>query len=124
MSILVEGYKRYKKEGLIEPEKVLEYTKQYEKQSDSLYEFIFGMIAKGDQEDSFNLSELYRDFTTWYKLNHSDKCTYSKNDIKYEIEEKIKKKFVKDIIKGYKLISSVSGDGSLVNRNSNEIDYN
>ena len=124
MSMLVEAYKRYKKEGLIEPDTVLEYTKQYEKQSDSLYEFIFGMISKGDAEDSFNLSELYRDFTNWYKLNHSDKCTYSKNDIKYEIEEKIKKKFSKDIMKGYKLISSVSGDGSLIKRNSSDLDFN
>jgi hypothetical protein len=81
------------------------------------------MIGKAEPEESFNLSELYRDFTSWYKLNHSDKCTYSKNDIKYEIEEKIKKKFSKDIMKGYKLISSVSGDGSLIKRNSSDLDY-
>ena len=121
MSILIEAYKRYKKEGLVEPEKVLEYTKQYEKQSDQLHEFIFGMISKGCAEDYFDLAELYRDFTNWYKLSHSDKCTYSKNDIKYEVEEKLKKKFNKDIMKGFKLVSTIASNGSLIKRN-NEID--
>lgn len=121
MSILIEAYKRYKKEGLVEPEKVLEYTKQYEKQSDQLHEFIFGMISKGNSEDYFDLAELYRDFTNWYKLSHSDKCTYSKNDIKYEVEEKLKKKFNKDIMKGFKLVSTIASNGSLIKRN-NEID--
>jgi P4 family phage/plasmid primase-like protien len=124
MSILVETYKRYKKEGLIEPDKVLEYTKQYEKQSDSLHEFIFGIIGKGEIDDNFNLGELYREFTAWYKLTHTDKCTYNKNDIKYEIEEKLKKKFNKDIMKGYKLICTISSDGNLIKKNESEIDIN
>ena len=124
MSILVEAYKRYKKEGLNEPEKVLEYTKEYEKQSDSLHEFIFGMIGKGELDDSFNLGELYREFTSWYKLSHTDKCSYNKNDIKYEIEEKLKKKFNKDIMKGFKLVSTISSDGNLIKRNSSELDEN
>lgn len=114
LSILVNEYNIYKNEGLIEPEKVLQYTKRYELDSDMFQKFIKGIIAKGEETDEINLSDLYREFTTWYKGMRSDKCNISRNDVKYETEDKLKKHFIDEKIKGFKLISTVAPDGSFI----------
>jgi P4 family phage/plasmid primase-like protien len=122
MSVLVEAYKRYKAEGLVEPEKVLAQTKHYEKNSDMYGEFVWGLIGPGAPEDQINLGDLYREFTHWFKANRSDKCTVNRNDLKWEVEEKLKKRFVNDRINGFKVVAYVSADGSFIRHDASELE--
>ena len=66
MSILIHYYKKYLDEGIYEPEEVLACTKEYQKDNDTIKNFIHERIEKS--EDSFmSQTELYTDFKYWYK---------------------------------------------------------
>jgi len=66
MSILIHYYKKYIEEGIYEPEEVLACTKEYQKDNDTIKNFIHERIEKADGM-FMSQTELYTDFKYWYK---------------------------------------------------------
>uniref|UniRef100_A0A6C0LZW2 SF3 helicase domain-containing protein n=1 Tax=viral metagenome TaxID=1070528 RepID=A0A6C0LZW2_9ZZZZ len=95
-SILVEYYRRYKVNGIREPEKVMQFTKQYEKDCDKYKVFIDNVI-KEQPNSKVSMDEIYKEFSKWFKANNNGvKTMPSKTEVKYEVEEKTKKRFDND----------------------------
>jgi P4 family phage/plasmid primase-like protien len=123
MAILIKYYKQFKEKGIFEPPKVMEFTKQYERDCDTFKEFIDNAIAP-EEGAILSVQDLYRDFTRWYKHNNSGgKTTPNKNELKYEIEEKIRKKFdIQGNLKGFKIAMHVNSDGKFFDQEANILD--
>jgi P4 family phage/plasmid primase-like protien len=93
LSILVEYYKRYKEHGLKEPEKVMEFTKQYERDNDKFKVFVDNII-KPEEKTNVSIDTVYKEFIKWYKANNNGaKTVPTKAEVRYEIEEKSRKRF-------------------------------
>mgnify|MGYP000906268660 CR=1 FL=1 len=75
ISLLLEMYKIYKKNGLCEPDIVKEFTKEYQKNSDCFMEFLDEHIVKTEsKKDSVQLTNVMNVFRQWYKDMYSDKA--------------------------------------------------
>jgi P4 family phage/plasmid primase-like protien len=66
-------YPKYKKEGLQEPNKVLQYTLKYKKNSDIYLDFITSFMVETDKNESDNLGIVYNIFKEWYRSAFSEK---------------------------------------------------
>ena len=87
---LVEVYKKYRKEGLNAPAKVLKYTEEYQKKSDLFQQFIKERLEKTKSKKDFvSLNDMYDEFKAWFKESHTDKRCSNKNDFKEEMEDKL-----------------------------------
>lgn len=113
MSILIHQYTIYKTEGIVEPQKVLQYTKRYESESDIYSDFIAGMIRKSTDSE-FNILDLWKLFGIWYKGRYSDKFALCKNDLKHELEDKLRTRVINDVVKGFTIISSIDTAGKIM----------
>lgn len=61
-------YPKYKKDGLIEPKKVIERTDKYKKDVDIYYEFMTeNLIKTGNDKDSESFAAIFTIFKGWYK---------------------------------------------------------
>lgn len=88
MSILIHYYKKYLDEGIYEPEEVLACTKEYQKDNDTIKNFIHERIEESD--GSFmSQTELYTDFKYWYKESGEPmkNIPNKKNVVKYMTKE-------------------------------------
>jgi P4 family phage/plasmid primase-like protien len=86
-------YPRYKKEGLKEPAKVIEFTDKYKKNSDLYQEYIIEQteIVDGSKE---TIISFYDHFKMWYKNVYSEKPP-------------AKKEFVQELLnKGHKIVGT------------------
>ena len=94
MSILIHRFPNYLKHGLIEPESVLKYTRQYQENSDIYLEFIneFIVITNND-DDELDEGDAYDEFKNWHREAHSDKRMPSKGDFKLGLKEKLPDKY-------------------------------
>lgn len=119
-SVLVEYYKRYKEHGLKEPEKVMQFTKQYEKDNDK-YKMFIDNVIKPDVGKQVNLDDIYREFNKWFKMTISNKNVPNKTELKYEIEEKTRKRFNNDgFLPNYSIRYHVGNDGSFKREDDSE----
>ena len=66
MSMLIFYYKKYIDDGIYEPGEVLNCTKEYQKDNDTLKLFIEERIEPC-QDGFITFGELYNDFKYWYK---------------------------------------------------------
>ena len=91
--LLVNRYvTRFKVNGLKEPEKVKEFTNEYQRQSDIYYEYISEQLQlTGNSKDRINLTTMYNDFKMWYKEAHTERKIPARGEFKENIEEKIGK---------------------------------
>lgn len=83
LSLLIHYYKKYKKEGLIEPEEIIAPTKKYCKRSDPFADFCDEQLIFTDNiKDKIKLDDIFKHFIEWYKEgNGSDgKCKIKKCD--------------------------------------------
>jgi P4 family phage/plasmid primase-like protien len=83
LSLLIHYYKKYKNEGLIEPEEIIAPTKKYCKRSDPFADFCDEqLIFTDDKKDKIKLDDIFKHFVEWYKEgNGSDgKCKIKKCD--------------------------------------------
>jgi phage/plasmid-associated DNA primase len=104
MSLLVERYKIYKKDGLSVPDKVMSFTESYQSNSDIYLDYINECIDyTNNKEDKMNLQEVITDMQYWLKNIRFEKRTYVRNDMKYELEEKLGKLGKRTFWKGYTL---------------------
>lgn len=95
--LLNKYYKDYKKNGIQEPEAIIEETKKYEKNSDMYREFI-DMCIVTDEKNKIEIQSLYDKFTKWFKNeNEGSSCPKKKKFV----DEMINKKFKIDSNKKY-----------------------
>ena len=91
--MLIQRYmKRYKLNGLVEPEKVTAFTKEYQRQSDIYYEYMSEQLElTSNNKDRINLTTLYNDFKMWYKEAHTERKCPARSIFKENIEDKLGK---------------------------------
>lgn len=117
LSILIEYYKKFKEQGIKEPEKVMQFTKQYEKDCDKFKEFIDNVIAP-ETDAKVSLHDIHKEFSKWYKHNGTTgKVCPTKTELKYEIEEKVRKRFDNGgTLRNFKIINTVGNDGNFLSK--------
>jgi P4 family phage/plasmid primase-like protien len=81
MSIMLDYYKLYKKEGLNPPEEVLKVTKKYENDNNIIKEFLDEKVVLGNKQDSISKEQLKEFFKSDYTLraNFGKFNTFCKN---------------------------------------------
>lgn len=83
MGLLIQYYKKYKKTGLVLPESVIHFTKDYQKGMDQYHEFIDTRLEyTQSREDRIDWNNLYSQFTTWYEENVQVNRVPTKQDLK------------------------------------------
>lgn len=104
MYILLEHFKQYKKQGLVEPVSVKDATREYQKMNDSYVEFLNDCTVK-DENSSVKLEDMYKRFRDWWKENASGKAP-TRKDMKASLEKKMGKYLSssKGGWRGYKMI--------------------
>ena len=74
ISLLVEMYSKFLKEGLKEPESVIKYTKEYQRRSDVYLDYIEeNLIVTENTEDVMTFSSLYNHFKQWHVEYYNEK---------------------------------------------------
>ena len=84
--LLIEYYKEYKREGLVEPKCVINATKDYRRANDNISDFILDKI-KDDEYSTCKLEDTYKIFCSWWR-DSVDKNVPKKMDFKKSIEKK------------------------------------
>lgn len=97
MSLLLNYYKKYVDEGIFEPEEVLAFTNEYQKENDFITEFIDECIQKLDNEDTFMYEvDVWDKFCIWYDQQGGEKSRRpKKNKLTKTISQKLKLDFTK-----------------------------
>ncbi len=105
MSLLIETFKDYKKNGLDEPNDVVQFTKKYQQDSDHFLEFLNDNIEDSDnKKDYITMASAWDTFKSWFKDVHPDvKQLPSKSDLKEYMEQKfgkaVKGRWIQKILK-------------------------
>ena len=97
MSLLINKYyKKYKKEGLLVPDEITKYTREYQKECDKYIEFITDSFEfTKDINDKIHLTEVHEQYKLWHDDNHNDNKYISKAELRKYLVKKFTKKFVK-----------------------------
>jgi phage/plasmid-associated DNA primase len=83
LSILIHLFKKYKKDGLIEPAEVTKFTSNYRESTDLYYEFISEMLDDtNNKSETIDIPSLYGVFKSWFKESYVDGKTPSKKELK------------------------------------------
>lgn len=92
MSMLIEIYKDYCENGIIEPKIVKQFTKEYQKSSDAITEYIEEHLEQtNNKKDVLQLSVIMNHFRMWFKDMYSEKPPTRKN-VKPQLEKFFNKK--------------------------------
>lgn len=91
--ILLKYYKKYQEEGLIEPEDVIKYTKQYEEKCDAYAQFLNECFVV-DHDANTPEIEVYNSFKDWFVYLYDMKPP-TKVDFRNYIMSKRKNLFIK-----------------------------
>lgn len=79
MSMLIERYKRYRANGLSEPQEVLQCTMEYQKNNDFIQDFVESCTSA--LENNFvSTNEVYAVFKTWAHENNPDSRTQGRKE--------------------------------------------
>ncbi len=91
--MLINRYvSRLRVEGLREPDKVKEFTNEYQRQSDIYHEYLSEQLEiTSNKKDTINLTTMYNDFKMWAKEAHTERRMPPRCEFKDNIEEKIGK---------------------------------
>ena len=92
MSILIEKFKKLKTIKK-EPEKITQFTKEYQVKSDIYLEFINeNIVMTSNSKDYISIYAIYDIYKAWYKEGHNDKggCV-NRSELKANLEEKFGK---------------------------------
>ena len=89
MWYLLQYYKKYKKNGIIEPESVLEYTKNYQKSQDKILEFIDDYVEEvHDYNSRILIGEFKKEYNLWHKEFHENERCPNRKAIQLRLEKK------------------------------------
>lgn len=85
--LVTKYYKKYNKEGLVEPKKVTEFTNKYQKDSDIYFEFLSEvLISTESKKDYESMSVIYNFFKDWYRECYATSKCPSKKDLSEYME--------------------------------------
>lgn len=70
LGYLFEYYKEYQQNGIVEPECVLNCSKEYQKTQDFYGAFIEEFVEESE-DDSIKINDVYRHFKDWFKENYN-----------------------------------------------------
>jgi P4 family phage/plasmid primase-like protien len=103
-SILIEYYKKYSSDGLVEPEAVTKYTEDYQRSCDAIGMFISTKVSQGGDTEYITLVNLYEHFKNWYIDEYDNRSVPNKKDFTSAIKKKTGKNYKNNRIYGYHLI--------------------
>ena len=109
MSLLVEYYKKNVTEKIVEPDEVLECTREYQRRNDIIADFLDSAVVK-DETGFLQLGEAFNDFKSWLKDEGCTDRSMRKSDFQSYIEKVYGKATMLHKLKGwrgYKLKSSL-----------------
>lgn len=90
MSILINNYPKYMTNGIIEPEKILLMTKEYQLNSDLFYEYVNGnLIRTKSIADNITIEQMYDDFKLWFRQTQTKKFDIRYRDFGRNMMEKL-----------------------------------
>ena len=92
MGLLLNYYKKYKKNGLNVPEDVNKFTQAYQRNCDIYIEFLDETIEEGNEDDIISIGDLHDDFKFWYTDNYNSTKYPTKRDFKKYLEKRFKEK--------------------------------
>jgi P4 family phage/plasmid primase-like protien len=102
MALMLQYYKKYQVEGLIEPEEVLKCTMEYKAQNDHIALYLLNRVEKKDS-GFLAIDDIYSDFRSWVR---EDGIVLIKMPSKQEFEKYLGKNLTKMVqfngIKGFK----------------------
>ena len=111
ISMLIEIYKTYKRDGLSEPDSVTQFTKEYQKSSDSCMEFIDEHLIKtGNKNHKIQLSGIMEAYRKWYSDMYSAKCP-GRKILKPYLEKHFDSKMQSFGWKGWQLNFNATAEG-------------
>jgi P4 family phage/plasmid primase-like protien len=90
MSILLEYYKKYKDEGISEPEEVTKCTKEYQKSNDVISEFIDDQIET-DDTSFLTIIEIYDEFKVWIRYSNPSTKVPRRKEVQTYLEKHLGK---------------------------------
>ena len=98
MWILLQYYKKFKENGMIEPEEVIQYTKEYQKDQDMFTDFIedetFGLTKTyNDKEDKIILRDAHNTYCDWMAENYPDTAKLQLQDFRKKLEKRFNCKY-------------------------------
>jgi len=110
MYLLIKRYLKYKKNGIITPECVQVFTKNYAQENDKYYEFIFKYLEEThNNEDVLDMDDVHEEFKYWHSNSCSGNKTPSKRDLKKYLEKALGRLNVTmTSIKGYRFTNTES----------------
>lgn len=101
MSLLVRYYRKYREEGMFEPEDVLKCTKEYQRTNDNFLEFIEQEVEK-DERGFLSASDMFAKFTYWCKENAPHFKVSTKKNFTTAIEKNLGKMIHAHKVQGWK----------------------
>lgn len=110
MSLLIEYFKKTVTEKIVEPEEVLECTREYQRRNDIVADFLDSMVVR-DESGFLQLGEAFNDFKSWLKDEGCTDRSMRKSDFQSYIDKVYGKASMVNKLrgwKGYKLKSSIA----------------
>ena len=91
MGMLINYYRKYRKNGLLHPKLVVKKTSEYRKKCDIYQDFITDYLEKTDDPKSkpISVAELVEGMRSWYRLNHDDKRCPGGKDLRIYLTHKM-----------------------------------
>ena len=86
--ILVYYYKKYRQQGIKEPDSVMKHCREYEKSSNVVLEFMDECIAANEVGGKTKLTDVYQRFKKWFADNRQSGRAPNRNHMKDEIEKR------------------------------------
>ena len=120
MYLLIEEFKKYKANGLIEPEEVIKYTNQYQQTCDVFLEFINEKTRPADNKKHIYILSLYNTFKLWYRDAYSGSKCPQRKDLKAYMDTK----YVKHKTTGWEGLEIIIGDDETDDDELDEITQN
>jgi P4 family phage/plasmid primase-like protien len=89
--LITKYYPIYKESGLVEPEKVLQFTKKYKKDSDLFFEFLNETVVTIEDSDEakksfIDMKTIYDFFKEWYRESYSNNKCPNRRELKDYLE--------------------------------------
>lgn len=101
MALLIEYYKKYKISGIIEPDEVLQCTKEYQKTNDIFLEFIEQECEKNEAE-FISYNDIFNSYKIWCKDNNTPVFNAKKRDFIQSISKTLGRSCIINKVEGWK----------------------
>jgi phage/plasmid-associated DNA primase len=100
MALLIEYYRIYKQEGIVEPEEVLKCTKEYQKNNDYFLEFVENELERNDMS-FLSVNDAFTVFKTWQR-DYAPSLKVNKKEFVAGVDKTCGKRVVVNRVEGWK----------------------